>query len=104
MHLNLKRNICKQPLIAMMLIMRSIRNAGTTRWDPKISNKDHLFKEVECKKKEALKCCKKIMDHLDLTWDEMEEEIWKCFSNGDWNSPGKKIDLDFLHDDILGAL
>ena len=39
-----------------------------------------------------------------ITWDEMEEEIWKCPSNGDWNSPGKKIDLDFLHDDILGAL
>ena len=97
-------DICRCPLIARMLIVKSVKNTGTTRWDPKINNRDHLFKEVEGERKRALQYCAKIMKHLDLTWDQMEEEIRHWPSDGNWNSPGEKVDLHVLLDDVWGAL
>lgn len=94
----------RRPLLAMMLIVKSLKNAGTTAWDPKISTKDHLFKEVNGERKEALKICKNIMQELHLTWDGIQKEMDRLPSGGRWNLRGDTIHLDFLCDKERGDL
>ena len=87
----------------MMLIAKNVRNAGTTWDDPPISKKDNLYKEVSGEWDQAMVICNFILALLNLTWDEIEEELNKCHVNG-WDDLGEEVSLEFLQSTEHGAI
>ena len=82
---------------------KNVRNAGTM-WDhPPISKKDNLHKEVSGEWDQAMAICSSILALLNLTWDEIEEELNKRHVNG-WDDPGEKVSLEFLQSTEHGAI
>ena len=89
--------------MSMMLMAKNVRNAGTTWDDPPISKKDNLYKEVSGEWDQAMVICNFILALLDLTWDEIEEELNKRHANG-WDDPGEQVSLEFLQSTEHGAI
>ena len=89
--------------MSMMLMAKNVRNAGTTQDNPPISKKDNLYKEVSGERDQAMVICNSILASLNLTWDEIEEELNKRHANG-WDNPGEEVSLEFLQSTEHGAI
>ena len=87
----------------MMLMEKNMRNAGTTWDNPPISKKDNLYKEVSGEQDQAVVICNSILASLNLTWDEIQEELNKHHVNG-WDDPGEEVSLEFLQSTEHGAI
>ena len=87
----------------MMLMVKDVKNAGTTEDDPPISKSDNLYKEVSGERARAMVICSSILSKLDLTWSGIEDELNRR-DGGDWGEPGDMVDLQFLKSTEHGAI
>ena len=55
--------------MAMMLMVKSVKNAGTTDYDPEIGRSDVPHKEVIGERKQALLVCKSVLSTERWTWE-----------------------------------
>lgn len=95
--------IRRRPLLAMMQMVSLVKGAGMSRYDPTIKNNDFLYQEVQGEKALAMKICQEILDHFELNWQDVEQELQQCPPGG-WDAPGDVMDLAFLKDSAHGAM
>ena len=89
--------------MAMMVMVKGIKNAGETDYDPHIGRSDIISKEVTGEWKQALLVCKTILSNERWTWVDIERELQKMPLGG-WSSPGEAIDLSYLISPSQGSL
>ena len=89
--------------MAMMLMVKSVKNAGTTDYDPEIGRSDVLHKEVIGERKQVLLVCKSVLSTERWTWEYIENELNTMPTSG-WDSAGKEIDLGYLKVSSQGSL
>ena len=77
--------------MAMMLIIKSVKNAGTTDYNPEIGWYDVLHKEVIGEWKQALLVCKSVLSTERWTLEYIENEL-HMMPTGGWDSAGEEID------------
>jgi hypothetical protein len=76
-----------------------------TSYEPaglKLSSNDYLFKETRNEAKAAMRIVEAIRKNLNLTWDQIDIELTSR-KDGDWDHPGKVLDLSFLSQKIRHA-
>ena len=64
---------------------------------------DNLYKEVSGEQDQAMVICNSILALLNVTLDEIEEELNKCHVNS-WDDPGEEVTLEFLQSTEHGAI
>ena len=95
--------------MSMMLMAKNVRNAATMQDDPHMSKKDNLYKDISGEWDQVMVICNSILASIDLTWNEIEEElnkhyaINKHYANG-WDDPGEEVSLEFLQSTEHGAI
>ena len=57
--------------MAMMIMIKKIKNAGTTDYDWKVQHTDILYMEVSGEQNKALEVCKVIIDEQGWIWQKM---------------------------------
>ena len=85
--------------------MRMINRFSLTRYEPaglKLSSTDYLFRETRNEAKAAMWIVKAIRRNLKLTWEEIDIELTSR-TDGNWDHPGKVLDLSFLSEKIRHA-
>ena len=88
--------------MAMMVMVKWIKNAGETDYDPQIGHSDIIFKEVTGEWKQALLVCKTILSKERWTWVYIERELQKMPPGG-WSLPGEAINLGYLKSPSQGS-
>ena len=81
--------------MAMMSMVRSIKNAGETDYDPEIRKADVIYREVVGEHMRALEVCSRILNRQGWTWELIEEELHQMPSDG-WEFVGEELDLSYL--------
>ena len=89
--------------MAMMFMVKGIKNAGETDYNPHIGHLDIISKEVTGEQKQALLVCKTILSNERWTWVDIERELQKM-PHGGWSSPGEAINLGYLISPSQGSL
>jgi hypothetical protein len=72
--------------MSLMIMVRNLKNAGTTDYDPEVQKSDILYREVEGEREMALSICDRILKRQRWTWAKIENEIQKV-PDGGWNMP-----------------
>lgn len=89
--------------MAMMIMVRDIKGAGETDYDPQINKSDIIYKEVTGERTQALQVCTRILQVQQWSWKSIEKELRQRPSDG-WESPGEEVDLAYLRVDMCRSL
>ena len=87
----------------MLIMVRDIKNAGETDYDPQVHKSDVIYKEVAGERTQALQICNRILRMERWTWSSIEKELRQRPSEG-WGSPGEEVDLAYLKVESYGSL
>ena len=85
--------------------MRMINRFSLTSYEPaglKLSSSNYLFRETRNEAKAAMRIVEAIRKKLKLTWEQIDIELTSK-EDGNWDHPGKVLDLSFLSTKIRHA-
>ena len=80
------------PLMAILIMVNNIKNAGEINYNPHIGKSIIIYKGVASEQKQALLVCKSILNMDEWMWNSMEKELNQIPSDGQ-DSPGEEVNL-----------
>ena len=89
--------------MALMSMVRNVKNAGTTDYNPEITKSDIIYREVDGERELVLSICKRILNKQKWTWKKIKRELHEM-PDGGWSDTGEDIDIQFLRKDNRGTL
>ena len=64
--------------MAMMLMVKNVKNGGMTDYDPEVRQSDILHKEGTCEQKQALLVGKTVLSREIWTWEYIKNDSPRC--------------------------
>ena len=79
-----------------MWMVYKVKGAGNSKDIPNLTSSDYFKRETQNEWEAAMNIIEKIRKRYKLSWKGIEREL-SVRLDGDWNSPGEVMDLEFLH-------
>jgi hypothetical protein len=79
-----------------MWMVYKVQGAGNGEDIPKLVALDYLKRETQNEREAAMVIIEAIKNEYQISWKDIEKEL-STRKDGNWNSPGDVMSLEFLH-------